>query len=220
MLRAGVGAAREQPKVLLGAEPLRGYGACMKLLGGLVLALVLITGCGGGDTASQPSAAEKASAAASASASKSAEEAAEAREQAAAERKVRQSALYKECQAVTSDLSKKLGEINSLLSVGLSFERYSDKVGAAKVSYDAVLKDLEERGGVSGRCLNKVALPLESSMNGYLSAYQVWQGCIDDPGCSFDEGSSALTRVQGKWEKAGIKVTRADTALSNMQPTA
>lgn len=191
----------------------------MKLLGGMILALALLTGCSGSGEAG-PSAAEEASAAASASASKSAEAAAQEREQAAAARKARQSAIYKECQTVTGGLNKKLVEINSLLSVGLSFERYSEKVGAAKVSYDAFIKDMKARGGISQGCLGKVGVPLESGLNAYLSAYNVWQNCIDDSACSFDEGSAALTKVQGKWEKAGNQITRADTALSNMQPAA
>jgi hypothetical protein len=191
----------------------------MRLLGGLLLALALLTGCGGEEKASGPSAAE-ASSASAASASKSAEAEAKEREEAAAQRRARQSALYKECQAVTGDFDKKLVEMNSLLSVGLSFERYTEKVGSAKVSYDAFIKDMKSRGGVSEACLTKVGVPLESGLNGYLSAYQVWQECIDDSSCSFDAGSAALTKVQKKWAKAEKQVTRADSALTKMQPSA
>ncbi len=108
-----------------------------------IVVLVLLGGCGG---ANSPSASDKASQAAEKRAEK-AEKAAEARQEAAAERRARQSAVYTECRSVVGPLDTKLTDLNSRLSVGLPFAKYSDQVGSAKVAYDKLIRDAKARGG-------------------------------------------------------------------------
>jgi hypothetical protein len=63
-----------------------------------------------------------------------------------------------------------------------------------------------------------VARPLQSGLNAYVKAYNVWNDCINSYSCSFDKGSPALTKAQAQWSIASRVVNRADGALTALQP--
>ena len=176
----------------------------------LTVFAMLVGGCGaGGQSEAQKVAAARA---------KAREKAAEQRQRAAAAKREHQTAVFKECQRVVGPLDARLMDLNSRLSVGLAFAKYSNEVGSAKVAYDKVIRDAKAQGGISDVCINKVGTPLQDGLNAYIAAYDTWSNCINDSYCSFDKGSAALTKTQKSWAKADRLVSRADTALSDLRP--
>jgi hypothetical protein len=118
---------------------------------------------------------------------------------------------------VANGLDKRLSELNSRLSVGMAFAEYGDRVGSARVAYDALIRDAKARGGISDACINKVGIPLQSAFNDYTAAYNLWNSCINDAGCDTSKGATH-DKMQTKWSKAGRLVDKADSALTGLQP--
>ena len=98
--------------------------------------------------------------------------------------------------------STKLGELNSRLSVGLSYDQYSTKVGDARVTYDQT-----DFGSVEGECLKRVGVMLEEAMNLYARAASRWNDCITDSYCDTDS-----IGLQAKWENARVLLDQAKAA--------
>jgi hypothetical protein len=171
--------------------------------------LILAGGCGSSGSSSETKAQKQAQAQ---------EQAAKARASAEAKRKAKASAVYKECKAVVGPLDDQLTALNSRLSIGLPFADYGQAVGAAKVAYDKLIRDAKARGGISNECINRVGKPLQSGLNAYVKAYNVWNSCIDTYSCSFSKGSPALKKAQAQWAIASRVVNRADGALTGLQP--
>jgi hypothetical protein len=97
-----------------------------------------------------------------------------------------------------------LEELNSRLSVGLSFSEYGDKVGSVRVAYDKITPK-----ALSPDCLNAAAAG-ESALNSYTSAYNTWNDCIGSDSCTTDSIDSEL---QQDWEEARPKVKQARSRL-------
>jgi len=191
------------------------YVKSRRLASAVVVAILTVlaavtAGCGNAGASAEQKAKAQASA--------SQEAAAKARQKAAAAKKARQSAVYEECRKVAGTLDDRLSELNSRLSVGVPFAEYGKAVGSAKVAYDKFIRDAKAQGGVSDACINKVGIPLESALNAYIRAYQVWNDCIDEYSCSFDKGSPALKKAQASWAKAARLMSRADNGLAGLEP--
>lgn len=146
------------------------------------------------------------------------ERAAEQRQKAAAQRRQHQSALYQECKAVTGTVDQRLTALASRMEVGMQFADYSNAVGSARVAWDRMLRAAKARGGISDECIHRVGDPLQHALNAYISADQTWNKCNSDYACSLDRGSAHRT-TQRAWAKAQRLSSRADSALSAMQPT-
>lgn len=180
-------------------------GAEVKRIGVAAVLVALITAASGcGSQPHGPSAAEKA---------------AEARAKAAAQRKAKETQLFKECADTTAPLEKKLSDLNSRVSVGLQFQDYTTRVGTARVAYDGVVKQMKSNG-ISQRCLTAVGEPLESSLNAFVTAGNTWNKCVTDYNCSLDKGSASLTSMQKSWVKATRMLNKADKGLNTMRPAA
>lgn len=170
----------------------------MKKLVLAVLCALLATGCGTtGKSDSEKAAEQRAS-----SAARAAEEA---------------TALFRECSELTGDLDEEVSGINSRLSTGMQFEEYTSKVGDAVAARDRAVKKIES-DGMSDECLSSVATPLENAMLALAKGGDIWNECIQDYNCSFDEGSDALTRTQKQWTKADNLVTKAEGNLEALRP--
>lgn len=147
---------------------------------------------------------------------KAEEKAVKDRAEAAAAAKAEQTAVHKECVEVTGKLATKLSDLDSRLSIGLPFAEYGKKVGDARVAYDQLLKDAKQRGGISDKCINRVGLPLQSAMNAYVAAYDVWNKCIEDYNCTFD--GDTLKKAQASWSKATRLIEKASTNVDALAP--
>lgn len=110
-------------------------------------------------------------------------------------------------------LSDRCAEIDSRLAVGLNYDEYGDRVGDARVAYDAL-----PIGDIERACLKKVAIKLESALSEYLDVLDVWGTCLEDYYCDFSEGEPNK-KAQLAWLKAEGLIDRATSGLESMAPS-
>lgn len=106
--------------------------------------------------------------------------------------------------ACTDELAPLLGsleELDSRLSVGLSFSDYSERVGDARVAYDAL-----DFASLSPDCIKGPGVQLEKALNSYQRAYTTWNDCIGDIDCSND---SIQGELQREWARATVQIGNA-----------
>ncbi len=103
-------------------------------------------------------------------------------------------AEYDSCFAAYSPVLAKLKELESKTDVGLNFSQHSELVQDAKVSFDAINKD-----AVSPRCYGDLNTSVESAVDSYIEASQLWNKCIfQDDTCDTD--SDEFNRdLNAKW---------------------
>lgn len=182
----------------------------MRQIGMLMVVVVFaLSGCG--EQGASP--AERAAASKSAAA----ERAVKARQEALAKKKAKQTAIYEECRSVAVGLDDKLNNLNSRLGVGMPFAEYGKRVGDASVAYDEAVRKGKARGGVSESCINRVFLPLQTALNAYTKAYNVWNDCNADYNCDINK-ADANKLIQGSWSRASTSLTKADDGLAALQP--
>lgn len=140
------------------------------------------------------------------------QEAAEKR--AAKERKerARQQAAHDACASTYSDLQDAVREMNSRISVGLTYANYSTEVADVRVAYDTT--DFGDEDDID--CLSTVGLPLEQALNQYVKAGNRWDECFEDIYC---ENDSIEAELQAHWAKASRFLDRSTSALDRMAPT-
>lgn len=178
----------------------------------IVLAAML-SACGGDDGSDDEARAKASDRAASASAAAASASAASASASAAeADARAAQLAAQGECETQTGDLSDAVREIDSRLSIGLSYDEYGNRVGDARVAYDQLpITDIERA------CLKKVAVKLEAALQKYIDVYNDWGTCIEDFNCDFSQGQPN-EKAQAAWLASSTLLDRADNGLSSMAP--
>lgn len=113
-------------------------------------------------------------------------EAAEARERAAErERRAELAAAeqaQEECVAATADYLAAVQDIDAVVSVGVSYDDYSDLVRDAAIAQRRL-------GSVAPRCTSGVVEPLDEALAEYTDASSEWNDCIFDDtfSCDVDE---------------------------------
>ncbi|UGS35638.1 hypothetical protein DSM104329_02033 [Capillimicrobium parvum] len=137
-------------------------------------------------------------------------------QQAAAERRAKKKAeaearnLVESCEHAMGEFQDSISELDSRLNVGLSYDEYTDKLGDVQVTYDQV--DYDELDD-NPRCLSGVGVPLESALNQYLKAANIWSDCFDDVSCSNDSIQGSL---QLRWAKASAKIRAAKNGMDDL----
>ena len=109
------------------------------------------------------------------------------------------------CTDELTDFVEVLQDLDSRLGVGLTFQEYSEKVADAQVAYDRIDARDEEAA-----CIQEVGIPAEDALNAYRDAYNIWNRCTQNLGCSQD---SITPELQRKWRTAMHRITRAERAL-------
>jgi hypothetical protein len=112
------------------------------------------------------------------------------------------------CADQLGPLLTELSALDSRLSVGLNFERYSNLVSDIQVVYDQI--PFEELGP---ECVNRVGIPTERAFNDYVKAYNIWNNCISDIDCDND---SITPRLQRQWSNATTRLGRAEQNLADL----
>jgi hypothetical protein len=112
------------------------------------------------------------------------------------------------CRQQLEPLVEALSELDSRLTVGLNYERYSESVSDNQVSYDRV--PFDELGP---ECVTEVGIPLEKALNAYVKAYNIWNNCFEDIDCSND---SIKRRLQKHWARATGQIARAEQNLETL----
>lgn len=166
----------------------------------IVLAAVVLTGCGG------PSEAEQAKAAAS----KKAAAKKRADEQARAAAK----ATHDKCEQALAGITDALEQINSRLSVGMNYSEYGDRLGDVQVEYDRI--DIKALPSIDAKCLD-AAVRLENAFNLFNEVHTLWGDCIEDYDCDFSEGEPNR-KAQEKWRRAGQTIENAKGVVDSLAP--
>lgn len=110
-----------------------------------------------------------------------------------------------DCPAEMETLVDALQELDSRLTVGLSFQDYSDRVGDVQVAYDQL--DVDDLGL---DCLEDVGVQAEKALIAYVDAYNIWNDCISDVDCIND---SITPDLQAKWAEATEFIEEARDGL-------
>ncbi|MGI8578423.1 MAG: hypothetical protein ACR2KG_11035 [Nocardioidaceae bacterium] len=113
---------------------------------------------------------------------------------------------YKTCARQMTPLLTKLKDLDSRLGVGMQQADYNTAVGDAKVAYDQITP-----GAVPADCTSQVWTALESALNRYINADNVWSNCIQDTYCTMD--TDATPKMQAAWSKAKASIQTATTNL-------
>lgn len=186
----------------------------VRALAVVVVALGVLVSCGssGDDTRATEDAAASRAAEAEASASAAAAEEAEEQAEREAADLAEQQAIYDECKRLTAPLAKSLREVDSRLSLGLSFNDYADRSGDAQVRYDELVRKIDQ---LDDECL-PVARPLETALNKYTRVYNLWNSCVDDYYCDFDDDVNA--KAQSNWSSASRLLDQSDRKLADLEP--
>jgi hypothetical protein len=112
------------------------------------------------------------------------------------------------CKRQSREWMSVMQEIDSRLDVGLSFQDYSSKVGDMSVAYQRV-----RFGQLSSSCVAALVL-LEKAHNKYVSAYNKWNDCIGDFGCSLDDIEGDM---QIDWLVATNHLAKGRRKLNDLQ---
>lgn len=118
-------------------------------------------------------------------------------------------AIYSNCQTEIGPLLKALDQLDSRLDVGLNFQSYSEFVSTLSVHYNRI-----SFRGLDGECLSGAGVAAENAFNSYTRAYNLWNDCIGDFGCSTDSIESEL---QEHWLKATRAIGKARRELRALQ---
>ena len=125
--------------------------------------------------------------------------------------------MHAACSTAFTDLQDTLGELDSRLSVGLTYDEYGDAVADARVAYDQVdIAHLKLPYDGNFICLGSVGVPLERALNQYAAAYDRWDECFDDYNCDVD---AIQPELQTYWSKASRAITKAKDGLADMTPS-
>ena len=184
----------------------------ISILSTAIATALFVTACGSSGSVPSSKKASAANASASAAASAAAKAEADAEARAAERREAR--ATYQRCRTKVSPLIESLQQVNSRLAVGLNLDEYGNRLGDAQVDYDG-LAGVAKR--LDATCIAEVAVPLEASLNEYSKVLNVWNDCIADYYCDFNEGEPN-DKAQAGWLKAGKKIDSARRALGQLRP--
>jgi hypothetical protein len=110
-----------------------------------------------------------------------------------------------------SGMLNALHELNSRLSVGLAFADYGNDLGNVRVEYDKV-----DFKGMGQDCVRRVGIPAEAALNAYVKAFNTWNKCIGNFGCS---NNSITPELHREWRDAARKISAADKGLDSLIPS-
>lgn len=134
-------------------------------------------------------------------------EAAAAEEEAERKRRERRRdrLAYERCKNANQGLLDALQYLDSRLDRGLSFSEYEGLLSNAQVEYDLSLSG----HNTTSKCLGRVEVPAENSLNSYIDAFNIWNGCYSD---------SCEQAVQDHWRDASNHLYRARNGLAALEP--
>lgn len=116
------------------------------------------------------------------------------------------------CRQQVSALLRALRATESRLNVGMTFADYGGQVGDISVFYDKM-----PINRMDFECVSGPGVQAEKAFNSYQRAYNTWNDCIGDFDCDTD---SINPELQKEWAKASRQITRARSALSDLDAEA
>jgi hypothetical protein len=168
--------------------------------------MIALAGCGSGHHESAKQiAADKAAEKAKAAASK------------AAVVKGEQTKAYQICATQLSGLPDKAQALESRVSVGLTFDQYSDVIGTTKIAYDKMERVVGQKPEPMTLPCLKVGAKFESGFGKYADAFNAWNSCITDYNCSIDKGATH-DKMQADWSRGSTLFDQGQNLLAKLNP--
>jgi hypothetical protein len=112
------------------------------------------------------------------------------------------------CKTQLEPYLKTLKNLDSRLSVGITYADYGERVGDIAVAHDNVEWD----DSWEGDCLSARS-DADTALAAYKRGGQRWTTCIRVPGCS----ASKAPKIQLQWSAAKAKVTAATQLLDQIE---
>jgi hypothetical protein len=171
------------------------------LLTALLLGVVLLGGCGGGDA---DWSAEAGATVASGETT--------AKEQPPPPRKRKRSPAPAAgtCQSRLGSFVASMDSLRRRLAVGLTYDQYVAEVRGIRSTYRKIAIDRVEID-----CLDAVGAPAEKAFNHYIGAANQWGECVSEAGCSSETVEPVLQR---RWRIASHFLSEADEGLDASAP--
>lgn len=118
-------------------------------------------------------------------------------------------AIATSCRQDLGGIIRALQNTDSRLTVGMTFDDYSNQVGQISVAYDRI-----PFGQLHPRCVAGPGVKAEKAFNSYTEAYNAWNDCIGDLYCDMDSIDSSL---QDSWAKATRQLNKARSSLVDLE---
>lgn len=134
------------------------------------------------------------------------------KEREAEQRRAEEQVQYDDCRKLVGRMLTKAEELDSRLSIGLTYEKYGTAVADVRVVYDRV--DFDELAA-NPKCLTEVGLSVERALNQYARAAGIWSECFESWDCDMD---TIDAKLQEKWSSAGRSLEKARDNLDAMEP--
>jgi len=112
------------------------------------------------------------------------------------------------CENELGDFLDALEEIDSRLDIGMTFTDYGGKTADAKVAHDRV-----NASNLTPAACVKAAVAGEDALESYISAYTIWNDCIQSDYCETEYKEPEL---QAKWLQASRKHDKAQRLFESV----
>jgi len=114
------------------------------------------------------------------------------------------------CQGQLGSFVASMDSLRRRLAVGVTFDQYLAEVRGIRSTYRKIPIDRVEID-----CLDAVGTPAERAFNRYIEAANEWGGCVSQAGCSSETVEPVLQR---RWRVASHFLSEADTGLNASAP--
>jgi hypothetical protein len=175
-----------------------------QLVGWVLLAALLLGGCGDSGSDST-SAATVTSGATTTAARESGQEQGKS-----ARSKQAQPGPAGPCQSQLGGFVASMDSLRGRLAVGLTYDQYVAEVRGIRSTYRKIPIERVELD-----CLNSVGTPAEETFNGYIEAANDWGECVSEVGCS---SATVEPVLQRRWRIASHFLSAADEGLDATAP--
>jgi hypothetical protein len=114
------------------------------------------------------------------------------------------------CQTELGSFVASMDSLRRRLAVGLTYDQYVAEVRGIRSTYKKIPIDRVEIG-----CLNTVGTPAEKAFNAYIDAANDWGDCVSEAGCS---SATVEPVLQRRWRIASHFLGEADAGLEASAP--
>lgn len=117
-----------------------------------------------------------------------------------------------DCEKTLSPLSRKLGEIDSRVTVGMNQVEMHELVSDAAVVYGRI--DIDRLTNENVACLY-IAVHFENAYQDYVEADDMWSECIQTDGCDVERDK--IDDIREQWSDATDEIASGNEGLKNFE---
>ena len=120
---------------------------------------------------------------------------------------------YEACKSTIEPLFAALDSMEGKVTGGVSYDEYSDELGALGTDYQTVARTI----GKAGLDCTFIGIDAESAYNEYAEAGSIWMEWFND---EYDTRDLEDLPLQRHWTKATNLINKSNRKLDKMQPSA